>query len=91
MCKASDVIITKVQDLMDLNNMIEELEQEAEKIKDEIKTYMGDEETMMAGSWKVTYKETISRRMDTAALKKVLGDALEEYYKTVVTRPFKVS
>ncbi len=91
MCKANDVIISKVQDLMDLNNMIEELQTEAEAIKDEIKAYMGDEETMMAGTWKVTYKETVSRRMDTAALKKILGDALEDYYKTVVTRPFKVS
>ena len=45
---------------------------------------------MMAGTWKVTYKSTVSRRMDTTALKKVLGDALEGYYKTVVTRPFKV-
>ncbi len=91
MCKANDVIISKVQDLMDLNNMIEELQTEAEAIKDEIKAYMGDEETMMAGSWKVTYKETVSRRIDTAALKKVLGDALEDYYKTIITRPFKVS
>lgn len=91
MCKANDVIISKVQDLMDLNNMIEELQTEAEAIKDEIKAYMGDEETMMAGSWKVTYKETVSRRMDTAALKKVLGDALDGYYRTIVTRPFKVN
>lgn len=91
MCKANDIIVSKVSDLMDLRNMIEELEAEAEAITDEIKAYMGDEETMMAGSWKVTYKETVSRRMDTAALKKVLGDALEGYYKTIVTRPFKVS
>jgi len=91
MCIANNVIISKVQDLMDLNKMIEELQAEAEVIKDEIKAFMGDEETMMAGTWKVTYKETVSRRMDTAALKKILGDALEDYYKTVVTRPFKVS
>ncbi len=90
MCKANDVIISKVQDLMDLNNMIEELQTEAEAIKDEIKAYMGDEETMMAGSYKVTWKETVSRRVDTAALKKVLGDALDEYTKTITTRPFKV-
>lgn len=91
MCKASVEIITKVSDLVELNNMIEELQQEAENLKDEIKAFMGDQETMMAGSWKVTWKETVSRRMDTAALKKVLGDALEGYYMTVVTRPFKVS
>ncbi|MBR2661988.1 MAG: hypothetical protein IKE15_11445 [Clostridia bacterium] len=91
MCKTNDIICTKVQDLMDLNSMIEELQNEAEKLKDEIKAYMGSEETMQAGCWKVTWKETISRRVDTAALKKVLGDALEEYTKTIISRPFKVS
>ena len=90
MCKANDSIITKVSDLMELRKMIEELQAEAETITDEIKAYMGSEETMLVGTWKVTYKETVSRRMDTTALKKLLGDALEGYYKTVVTRPFKI-
>ncbi len=90
MCKANDSIITKVSDLMELRKMIEDLQSEAEALTDEIKAYMGEEETMVAGSWKVTYKETVSRRMDTTALKKVLGDALEGYYKTIVSRPFKV-
>ena len=90
MCKANDSIITKVSELMAIRQAIENLQEQAESLTDEIKLFMGDEETMMAGSWKVTYKETVSRRMDTTALKKVLGDALEGYYKTVVTRPFKV-
>ena len=91
MCKANNNIISKVEELMEIRKMIEELELEADAITDEVKAFMGEEETMMAGTWKVTWKETVSRRMDTAALKKVLGDALECYYKTVVTRPFKVS
>ena len=90
MCKANENIITKVSNLMELRKMIEELQEEAEALTDEIKEFMGEEETMMAGTWKVTYKSTVSRRMDTTALKKILGDALECYYKTVVTRPFKV-
>ena len=90
MCKANENMVSKVQELMGLKKMIEDLQAEAEAITDEIKAYMGEEETMMAGTWKVTYKATVSRRMDTTALKKVLGDALEGYYKTVVTRPFKV-
>ena len=90
MCAATDKMVSKVEELMELRKMIEELQTEAEAITDEIKEYMGEEETMMAGTWKVTYKATVSRRMDTTALKKVLGDALEGYYKTVVTRPFKV-
>ena len=91
MCKATDNMINKVEELMELRKMIEELQAQAEVMVDEIKLFMGSEETMMAGSWKVTYKETVSRRLDTTSLKKVLGNALEDYYKTVVTRPFKVS
>ena len=90
MCKANENMVSKVEELMELRKAIEALQNEAEVITDEIKAYMGSEETMIAGSWKVTYKETVSRRMDTTALKKILGDALDDYYKTVVTRPFKV-
>ena len=90
MCNANESIITKVEELMDLRKLAEELQNQMDAITDEIKAYMGDEETMMAGSWKVTYKETVSRRMDSKALKNLLGDALVEYYKTIVTRPFKV-
>ena len=90
MCNANDSMVTKVQELMELRKIAEELQAEMEAITDEIKDYMQDEETMMAGSYKVTWKTTISRRVDTTALKKVLGDALDEYTKTVTTRPFKV-
>ena len=91
MCNANDSIITKVQELMELRKMAEDLQAEMDAITDEIKAYMGEEETMMAGSWKVTYRQTISKRIDSAALKKVLGDALDDYYKVVTTRPFKIS
>ena len=90
MCSANDTITAKVAELMELRKMIEGLQNEADAITDEIKAYMGVEETMMAGSWKVTWKETVSRRVDTTALKKLLGDALDEYTKTITTRPFKV-
>ena len=90
MCKPTTTITAKVEELMNLRKAAEELQNQMDAITDEIKAYMGDEETMMAGSWKVTWKETVSRRMDTKALKNLLGDALEEYYKTIVTRPFKV-
>ena len=91
MCNANDSIITKVQELMELRKMAEDLQAEMDSLTDDIKAYMGDEETMMAGSWKVTYRQTVSKRIDSAALKKVLGDALDDYYKVVTTRPFKIS
>ena len=68
MCKPTTTITAKVEELMELRKMIEGLQAEAEAITDEIKAYMGDEETMMAGSWKVTWKETVSRRVDTTAM-----------------------
>lgn len=91
MCKANNEIISKVEELMTIRGMIEELQKEAETITDDIKAYMGDEETMLAGCWKITYRETVSHRLDTVALKKILGDALEGYYKTIITRPFRVN
>ena len=90
MCNANESIITKVEELMDLRKLAEELQNQMDAITDEIKAYMGDEETMVAGPWKVTYRETVSKRIDSKALKQVLGDALDDYYKTIVTRPFKV-
>ena len=90
MCKPTESIEKTVSELMEVRKMIEELQEQAEALTDTVKAYMGDEETMLCGSWKITYKETVSRRIDSAALKKVLGDALEGYYKTIVTRPFKV-
>ena len=92
MCQPNDVITAKVQELMEIRKMIEELQNEADGITDIIKAYMADEETMICGPWKITYRETISKRIDSALLKKDLGaDALEGYYKTVVTRPFKIA
>lgn len=91
MCKANDVIVGKVEELMEIRKMITELEQEADAITDEIKEYMGFEEDMVVGVWRISYKETVSHRLDTKELKKDLGDALESYYRTVITRPFKVN
>ena len=91
MCKATDKIVGKVEELMEIRKMIEELEAEAENITDEIKAFMGDETDMIAGVWKVLYKETVSHRLDTKKLKKDLGDALEGYYKQIISRPFRVN
>ena len=92
MCKANREIENTVTELMEIRKMIEELQTEADAMTDSIKAFMGDEETMVCGPWKITYRETISKRIDSALLKKDLGaDALEGYYKTVVTRPFKIA
>ena len=49
MCAATSQMVAKVAELMELRKMIEDLNAEAELIADEIKAYMGEEETMTAG------------------------------------------
>ncbi len=92
MCKANETIMQTVEDLLEVKAMIEELEAEAEQLTDKIKEYMGDEEVMISGNHKVTYKEILSKRIDTTALKKLLGeDALAPYMKLITTRRFSVN
>ena len=46
MCAATSQMVAKVAELMELRKMIEDLNAEAELIADEIKAYMGEEETI---------------------------------------------
>ncbi len=89
MCAATSQMVAKVAELMELRKMIDDLNAEAELIADEIKAYMGEEETMTAGSYVVRYQNVVSQRCDTKELK-LLGDALDPYMKRVESRRFSV-
>ena len=59
MCKPTTTITAKVEELMELRKFAEELQAQMDAITDEIKAYMGNEETMMAGSYKVSFQVTL--------------------------------
>ena len=80
----------KVKELMELKRMREELDAEIQHIEDEIKQVMGEEETLVAGAFKVDWKTVITSRIDTAALKKALPDIAECFMKQTTTRRFCV-
>ena len=67
----------KVKELMELKRMEEELEAEIAAVEDEIKKVMGDEELLTAGAFKVSWKNFISSRVDTTALKKAMPEIAE--------------
>lgn len=90
MCAANVSMTAKVAELMELRKMIEDLTAEADAIADEVKAYMGDEETMTAGAYIVRYQTVVSQRCDTKELRKLLGDALDPYMKRVESRRFSV-
>ena len=90
MCQANSDIIIKVQELMELRRMAEELQSEIEALQEAVKNFMGSEETMIAGAFKVSYKSITSSCLDSAALKRDLPNVAALYTKQTTTRRFTV-
>ena len=81
----------KVKELMELKRMKEEIEAEIAAAEDEIKSVMGDEETLLAGAFKVDWKTVVSNRIDTTALKKALPEIAAKFTKTTTARRFSIN
>lgn len=82
---------SKVRELRQLQSLIEEAQQEAEAIKDQIKAQMGENEELRAGEYRITWKAVTASRLDTAALKKALPDVVDRFTKTTTSRRFCVA
>ena len=74
-----------------LKRMKEELDSDIVQIEDEIKAIMGNEEMLVAGAYKVSWKPVTSSRLDSTALKKSLPDIAERFKKSITTRRFCVN
>ena len=59
----------QVRELLELKRMKEEIEAEITATEDAIKSVMGDEETLLAGAFKVTWTPYTSSRFDSARFK----------------------
>ncbi len=81
----------KVKELMELRRMKEEIEAEITAAEDEIKGVMGDEETLLAGAFKVSWKTFTSSRLDSTALKKALPEIAAKFTKTTTARRFSIN
>ena len=80
----------KIRELLELKRMKEEIEQEISSMEDEIKSIMGDEETLFAGAFKVTWTPYTSSRFDSTRFKKDHAELAAAYTKTTTTRRFSV-
>ena len=81
----------KVKELLELKTMKEELEAEIAAVEDEIKAVMGEEETLFAGAFKVSWKTFTSSRLDSTALKKALPEIAAQFTKQTTARRFSVN
>ena len=81
----------KIKELMELKRLREELDNEIATAEDEIKRIMGDEETLYAGAFKISWKTFTSSRLDTNALKKALPDIAAQFTKQTTSRRFSIN
>ena len=77
----------KARELRQLQALIDEAQAEAEALKDAI----GDQDSIQAGEYRITWKAVTSSRIDTTALKKALPDVAERFTKETTTRRFCVA
>ena len=82
---------SKVKELMELKRMKEELESEISSMEDEIKSVMGDEETLLAGAFKVSWKPYTSSRFDSTRFRKEHAELAAAYMKQTTTRLFSIN
>ncbi|MBR3018087.1 MAG: hypothetical protein IKH57_13605 [Clostridia bacterium] len=82
---------TKARELKELERMQEELTAEMEAIKDALKAAMGDQESVTAGAYKITWKPVTSSRLDTKALKAALPDIAARFTTSSTARRFTIN
>lgn len=86
-------IVSKIEQLKELEELIREAEAEVETLKDEIKSEMmrRDTEEMEVGKYIVRWTSVLSNRFDSTAFKKVMPEVYKAYTKQVSSRKFTVS
>ena len=81
---------SQIKELLELKRMREELDNEIQAAEDAIKQVMGDEETLLAGAFKVTWTPYTTSRFDSTSFKKDHAELAAAYTKTTTSRRFSV-
>ena len=83
----------RIAKLRDIEAQMKELEDAAEKIRAEIKADLEakGEDEHNTGSFIIRWKEIISRRLDSKALKAALPDVFAAYSKESSSRRFSIA
>lgn len=83
----------RVKKIQALEAQIKELEAQADALRDEIKADLSDkgEDEHNTGSFIIRWKEVVSNRLDSKALKAALPDVFATFSKQSSSRRFTVS
>ncbi len=72
-------LLTTIKELRELKALAADLQAEITALEDAVKGHMGDQETLRAGEYQITYKMVKSSRLDSKALKRELPDVAARY------------
>ena len=86
-------LLAKIELLNKYEAMMEEVKNQADAIRNEIKVEMDarDLEEMIAGQYIVRYTSVLSNRFDSTAFKRVMPEIYKAYTKQVSSRRFSIS
>ncbi len=86
-------IISKIEAIRELEELIAEASAEAETLRDAIKQQMlaADTEELTAGQYIVRWTSVLSNRFDSTAFKKSHADLYEAFTKQTASRRFSIS
>lgn len=85
-------IVSKIEELEELEKLIEEAKAEAETLRDEIKEemYKRGTEELEAGKYIVRWTNVLSNRFDSTSFKKVMPEVYKAYTKQVSSKRFSI-
>lgn len=85
-------VVSKIEQLKELEELIEEAKAEAEALKDEIKYEMQKRNTeeLEAGKYIVRWTSVLSNRFDSTAFKKVMPEVYKAYTKQTASKRFSI-
>ena len=86
-------IITKIETIRELEELIEEAKAEADALRDLIKQQMLAEgtEEMEAGQYMVRYQNIVSNRFDSSAFKKALPEVYKSFIRQSTSKRFSIA
>ena len=86
-------IITKIEAIRELEELIEDAKAEADSLRDEIKQMMlnSNTEEMECGQYMVRYQTIVRNNFDSSAFKKAHIELYKEFTKQTASRRFSIS
>lgn len=83
--------VEKIMELKNIERQIKVLQAEADAIKDEMKSEMGNDEHREVGGFTVNYTIVINTTLDSKKLKAEMPSLWDKYSKEGITRRFSIT